>query len=439
MKRAATLIAAGILLLTTVASVASAIEPEREMYVERERRYGPPIVIDVWTNKGEGAVYRPGERIRVYFRASADCYVTLYNVDAQGYVHLLFPTRAFESHFVHGGVTYRIPSRGDPYDLTIGRVPGIEYIEAVASAAPFGRAMPWYLDPEYSEWGYEENPWTVFGEDYDYYADDYDYYADIGIVRGDPFLGIQRINVRLIPERYAPHEYATAYTSFYVSSRVPYPRYVCYDCHWSYPHFDPYGAGCVVFDIRIDRTWVYTPRVYVTDYRPKYYYRVKDTAPVVYKDKRHFWSSKDGLRTLKTEFDIQKPSSEVWKPKAAPGGEIQWIKELGPSGLKTWKSGKVPSYSPKLEQLRQKLQTQGVLKSKQYEGTSKGKGEVSRDRDRETYQEQEKQSLDQKARKQETYEKSKQKGVTEEEKSKKKTQDEKEQSSKQKGNGKEKR
>lgn len=373
----------GVLLLSATASLCSAIEPERsqsveeEDYIFREAHYRAPLVVDVWTNKGEGAVYRPGERIRVYFRASADCYVTLYNIDTEGYVHLLYPARSLDHHFIQGGTTYRLPSRRDPYDLVVSGPSGIEYIEAVASAAPFSHDLPWYLDPEYSEWENDQNPWTVFDEDYEYYADDYDYYAEVGLVRGDPYLGIQRINRRVIPERYPTTHYATAVTSFYVSSRVSYPRYVCYDCHWHHPHFDPYGAGCIVFEMRIDRTWVYSPRIHVRDYRPRYYYRVRDTAPAVYRDKRHFWSSRDGLGTLKKEFWVPrpgvdrppagKPLPETWKPKAGPGGEIKWQKETGPAPLKSWKSGQVQPQPQKMESLKQKLESQGLLRSKTYQ------------------------------------------------------------------------
>jgi hypothetical protein len=445
MKRKATLVRTvlgltGVLMLSAAASLCFAVEPERsqslqreqrEDYIQRDRYYRPPLVLDVWTSKGDGAIYHPGERIRVYFRASADCYVTLYNVDTEGYVHLLYPARSLDQHFIQGGITYRLPSRHDPYDLTISGPSGIEYIEAVASAAPFRQELPWYLDPEYSEWENDENPWTIFDDEYEDYGDDYDYYAEIGMVRGDPYLGIQRINRRMIPEHYPATDYATAVTSFYVSSRVSYPRYLCYDCHGQRPYFDPYGQGCIVFDIRVDRTWVYSPRIYVPDYRPRYYYSVRETAPVVYKNKRHFWSSRDGLGTLKKEFSIERPSVDrpgvkslpgTWKPKAGPGGETQWMKEPGPAGLKTWKSGKVPPQSQKLETLKRKLETQGVLRPKSYEGTLEKKRDTYEKRERETPKGNVRSTQEDKAKSQQPSEKPKQKGVKqEEEKAKTKT------------------
>ncbi|MFH0778244.1 MAG: DUF4384 domain-containing protein [Candidatus Eisenbacteria bacterium] len=351
-----------------IVSPSYAIEPERGYVAREPRPYNRhPLVIDVWTNKGEGAVYRPGEGIKVYFRASRDCYVTLYNIDSDGYVHLLYPSRPFDSHHVTGGVTYRIPSHQAPFDLVVSGPPGIEYVEAVASVQPFQRGMPWYLDPEYGEWEWQENPWYLFGDDYEYYADDYDYYADRGMVRGDPFLGIQRINRRIIGPDYPPEHYATAYTSFYVGRRVSYPGYLCYDCHWHHPYFDPYGAPCMVIDIRLDRTWVYSPRIVVRDHKPMYYYRVKEGAPVRYKGKRNFYSSGDGLRVLKSEFSAPKPEWKPGQPKWDTGKETKWSKEpVVPQAreqFRQWKPGKAPS-SQKLDGLKKRLETEGVLKPK---------------------------------------------------------------------------
>jgi hypothetical protein len=374
MKLKMTMLVVSVLVLVSAVSSGFAIQPtgghnerdsEREPSIEREPYRDSPLVIDVWTDEGEGAVYYPGQRIRVYFRASRDCYVTIYNVDTQGYVHLLYPAASSDEHFIMGGVTYRVPSRRAPYDLIVAGPSGIEYVEAVVSMEPFHARLPWYLDPQYGEW--EENPWSLYGSDYEDYAEDYDYYVERGIVRGDPFLAIQSINRRIIPTDYPSSYYATAYTSFYVDRRVNYPRYLCYDCHWDYPEFNPYGAGCLVFDVRIDRTWVYSPRIVLRDYRPRYYYGLREAAPVRYKGERHFWSSKDGLMTLRKEFSVAKPKVEPGAPGLVPGGQERWKEELGPSGLRKWKAGREPYAPEKLEGLKKRLESEGMLRQKRYE------------------------------------------------------------------------
>ncbi|MCX5800244.1 MAG: DUF4384 domain-containing protein [Candidatus Eisenbacteria bacterium] len=378
MKLKMSMLLASVLAVVSMTSSSLAIQPagshderggESETYMERESYRQSPLVIDVWTDRGEGGVYYAGERIRVFFRASRDCYVTIYNVDTQGYVHLLYPAGSFDEHFAAAGVTYRVPSRRSPYDLVIDGPTGIEYVEAVASVEPFRARPPWYLDPEYGEW--QDSPWSLYGSDYEDHAEDYDYYVERGIVRGDPFLAIQSINRQMIPADYPSSYYATTYTSFYVDRRVQYPRYLCYDCHQGHSGFDPYRAGCVVFDIRVDRTWVYSPRIVLRDYRPKYYYGLRETAPVRYKGERHFWSSKDGLMTLRRQFSISKPKFESGTAGSAPRAEERWKELPGPSALKKWKAGKEPSVSGKTVELKKRLESEGLSRPKQVEEKQK--------------------------------------------------------------------
>jgi len=98
--------------------------------------HDPYLDIEVWVDKGEGATYYPGEEIKIYFRASRDCYVVIYNINTRGYVNLLYPYDGDDDYYVEGGRTYRIPDRFDDYDLTVDGPPGTEYIQAVASFDP---------------------------------------------------------------------------------------------------------------------------------------------------------------------------------------------------------------------------------------------------------------------------------------------------------------
>ena len=63
----------------------------------------PDLDIEVWIDKGEGATYYPGEEIYVYFRASRDCYVVIYNLDTRGYVNILYPYDYSNDPWVEGG------------------------------------------------------------------------------------------------------------------------------------------------------------------------------------------------------------------------------------------------------------------------------------------------------------------------------------------------
>ncbi len=144
----------------------------------------PYLDVDVWVNKGEGATYYPGENIKVYFRASRDCYLVIYNIDTRGYVHLLYPVDRGDDPYVEGGRVYRIPDRFDDYDLTVNGPSGVEYIQAVASLRPL--ALP-NFPGEYSNDG-EIYAYRLDGEDpFEFMAEvnaeiaSYDYASDVCI------------------------------------------------------------------------------------------------------------------------------------------------------------------------------------------------------------------------------------------------------------------
>jgi len=102
----------------------------------RITHYYPDLEIEVWIDKGEGAVYHPGEKIRIFFQTSEDCYVLIYNIDTRGYVNILYPYDYSDPHWVSGGIIYRIPNRYADYQLRIDGPEGTEYIQAICSSEP---------------------------------------------------------------------------------------------------------------------------------------------------------------------------------------------------------------------------------------------------------------------------------------------------------------
>ena len=192
--------------------------------------------VDVWTDRGDGSVYHPGDEVFVYFHASDDCYVTIYDIDTEGRVRMLFPQYP-DDGFVYGGMTYRIP---DYYDRSVLRATGprgVEYIHAVATREPrlFRR--------------------SVRDRRYDF---------DFAPVVDDPFVAMNAINARLITPYYI---HATATTSFFIEGRVWYPRYMCNSCH--HParirYFDPYRSVCSRYTVVVAHNYDYW---WLHDYHP---------------------------------------------------------------------------------------------------------------------------------------------------------------------------
>jgi hypothetical protein len=253
------------------------------------------LTVDVWLNKEEGGVYQPGESMRVYFRASADAYVIVYNIDTEGYIHLVYPYGPSDPQRVEGGRQYRIPARHDPYDLVADGPQGMEFVVAVASPVPFVN-LPWYLSGVPDRTGPED------GDSGDA--------LESGQIVGDPYVGMEQLHQRIIASSAVETADATE-TYFYLEHRVEYPRYVCADCHYPGYGFDPYLVPCPVVTVRIDATWVRYAPVRVGVVRPRYYYYVRSTSPERYRSWKERWSTLDGTRTLRSRFVVAPPPKPV--------------------------------------------------------------------------------------------------------------------------------
>lgn len=205
------------------------------MYYPAMRHYRPRV--EVWTNRGDDP-YRPGQGAAVFVRADRDAYITLFRVDTDGRVRVLFPLEPWEDNFVRGGREVEIETyHGNAFK--IDDYPGVGYIFAVAAADPF---------------------------DYDGVTsrDDWDYHviAD-GRVRGDPYVALTDLAQRIVPQGYADWDYDIV--PYYVERRYDYPRFLCYDCHsyTTYSSWDPYAYSCVRFRIVVfDDPYYYPYRYY---------------------------------------------------------------------------------------------------------------------------------------------------------------------------------
>src|SRR5712664_1619426 len=196
--------------------------------------------IELWTNRGDAAVYTRGERVRLYFRLDQDAYVTIFRVDTDGRIRVLFPRDPWEDNFARGGRDLEVDGSELAREaITIDDYPGVGYLFAVASADPFV---------------YDQ---IESGQHWDYRV-----IAD-GRVRGDPYVAMTDLAQRIEPEGYADWNYDVI--SYNVGQHYDYPRFLCYDCHTyvRYPYWDPYFNSCVRFRMFVyDDPWYYPYRYY---------------------------------------------------------------------------------------------------------------------------------------------------------------------------------
>jgi hypothetical protein len=214
--------------------------------------------IEVWSNHGD-AVYTRSQGVRVYFRADQDGFVTLFRVDTDGRVRVLFPRDPWEDNFVRGGREYEALGSSSHNAFFVDDYPGVGYLFAVVAADPFDyRAIE-------------------SGDHWDYRA-----IAD-GRVRGDPYVALTDLAERIVPEGYADWDYDIA--PYHVERHYDYPRFLCYDCHAyaSYTYWDPYWRSCVRFRIVVyDDPYYYPYRyygrraVFVRPFRPQPRFVFKD-------------------------------------------------------------------------------------------------------------------------------------------------------------------
>ena len=241
--------------------------------------FARPLDVEVWTDKGDDAVYQAGDAMRIKVRASGDAHLLVYEIDALGAVNLLYPFSRGPA-FVQGGQTLKLPLEDSGHQLIVGEETGQGFIVAVASDRPF-RDLPWFLrpyDPQAASMGYE-NP----GQDSSTMEEGFD---DRGNVVGDPYVAMERIRRRVVDQPENVDGIASDYTTFYVHEVVRYPRYLCNDCHrpgqWAWwAGFDPYYAHCSVFDFRVNWRWYWGPSLWV-GYVPYYYYVVRSDCPPYY-------------------------------------------------------------------------------------------------------------------------------------------------------------
>jgi len=91
----------------------------------------PNFSLSLRLDKGLGATYTPGERIRIYFRTTRNAYVTLFGYDAQGNVRLLFPNQYKTNQFVQANREYSIDGI-----IEAGTPAGTEFIQGFATTEP---------------------------------------------------------------------------------------------------------------------------------------------------------------------------------------------------------------------------------------------------------------------------------------------------------------
>lgn len=153
--------------------------------------------VRVWLEGGD--VYPDYSDVAIWVHPERDCYTTLFMVDTDGYMHVLYPGSPYDDTWLYGGRSYCY--RG--YELGLDRFDGagIAYVFAVGSPAPF----------DYSHYGA-----SVFVGNFGFR------------IYGDPFIACRDFYMTLLPASCRWDYVGVSYARFYVRHWARYPSYLCH-------------------------------------------------------------------------------------------------------------------------------------------------------------------------------------------------------------------
>ncbi|HEX9728316.1 MAG TPA: DUF4384 domain-containing protein [Gemmatimonadales bacterium] len=283
----------GILIALLLPSGAAALPADPGTPVRRD---ATAPYVELWTNRDD--VYRRGDRVSVYVRTDDDAYVTVFRIDTDGRVRVLFPTDPWDDNFARGGVRYQIEGRHGGYSFRVEDYPGTGYLFAVASRDPF-RFSPF-----------------VRGDHWDYRM-----IGEYGRITGDPYVAFGDLLDEIIPPNYVDYAYDVA--PYDVDRHYEYPRFLCYDCHTyaEWPYWNPYANPCISFRIVVyDDPYYYPARRYAGT-------RVVYRRPTTIVPRYVFKDRTPGDRYVETVRE--RPVDANGRPRVEPGATRRTVISAG--------------------------------------------------------------------------------------------------------------
>jgi hypothetical protein len=95
-----------------------------------------PLQVQIALDRGDGGIYRRGDRLVLLLRASQDCYAQILYQQADGTPVRLFPNRFQADARIRKGQVYRIPPADRPFDLVVQAPFGLERVQVLAASEP---------------------------------------------------------------------------------------------------------------------------------------------------------------------------------------------------------------------------------------------------------------------------------------------------------------
>ncbi|MBA2458627.1 MAG: DUF4384 domain-containing protein, partial [Gemmatimonadales bacterium] len=127
--------------------------------------------VALWTDRDEP--YRRGQGARVYLHTDQPAHITVFRVDTDGRLRVLFPGEPWGDTYVRGGRDFEVTGARGGRSFIVDDYPGMGYLFAIASASPF----------EYAD--------ITRGDYWDYRL------IDGGRIQGDPYVLLTDLAARI--------------------------------------------------------------------------------------------------------------------------------------------------------------------------------------------------------------------------------------------------
>ncbi|OQA20406.1 MAG: Protein TolB [bacterium ADurb.Bin363] len=93
-------------------------------------------IVDLNIDRGEFSTYHQKESMIISFRASEDCYMTIYSIQADGSIRLVFPNKFDSNNYLSASRLYKIPSEDMWWEYMLSGTSGLESLVAIATIKP---------------------------------------------------------------------------------------------------------------------------------------------------------------------------------------------------------------------------------------------------------------------------------------------------------------
>lgn len=97
---------------------------------------GLPLKVKVWTSKKR---YKRGENIEIFIQGNRNFYARIVDITSTGEIIQLLPNKYRSIQSFKAGEIYRIPDKGDQFDLKVTEPFGTDNIVVYASEVPLGQ------------------------------------------------------------------------------------------------------------------------------------------------------------------------------------------------------------------------------------------------------------------------------------------------------------